>query len=170
MITRRKGITPVIAIVLLLLITVGAVGVVYTQFQGLVENSNGGDDLNKLQSADYSIVAATDSGGTIQLSIRNTGDSVYNLSESASLEVAKGGSYVDISQAPSDWTSADSNCLDTSQIGNNGNLETGSDYSCDTGVDFPGPGEDPVDFRLSIEGTAMTTKSCSVSTTDAEVC
>jgi len=35
---QRKGITPVIAIVLLLMVTVGAVGVVYTQFNSLVGN------------------------------------------------------------------------------------------------------------------------------------
>jgi FlaG/FlaF family flagellin (archaellin) len=41
-VSRLKGITPVVAIVLLLLVTVGAVGIVYTQFQGIVnkcENS-----------------------------------------------------------------------------------------------------------------------------------
>ena len=47
MLTKRKGITPVIAIVLLLLITVGAVGVVYTQFQSLIGNP--GEQVNQQQ-------------------------------------------------------------------------------------------------------------------------
>jgi FlaG/FlaF family flagellin (archaellin) len=36
--SKLKGVTPVVAIVLLLLVTVGAVGIVYTQFQGIVDN------------------------------------------------------------------------------------------------------------------------------------
>ena len=44
---KRKGITPVIAIVLLMIITVGAVGVVYSQFQSLVGNP--GESVNEQQ-------------------------------------------------------------------------------------------------------------------------
>ena len=175
MFNQRKGITPVIAIVLLLLITVGAVGVVYTQFQGLVEGGNGGEDLNRIQAADYSIVAATDQGSsdnTVLLRIRNTGDAVYNLSESASLEVSQGGSYVDIDSAPGAWTGGDDDldCLDQSNVPNNGRLQTGDDYECDSTISFPSPGDTPWEFRLSVDGTVMDTRSCSVQRSGAVVC
>ncbi|NMI76870.1 hypothetical protein GLT92_00445 [Nanohaloarchaea archaeon] len=45
MIDQRKSITPVIAIVLLLMVTVGAVGVVYSQFQSFV-----GDPTEQINS------------------------------------------------------------------------------------------------------------------------
>jgi flagellin-like protein len=54
---QRKGITPVIAIVLLLMVTVGAVGVVYTQFQSLVgDPTEQIDSQRRNQNTDITIV------------------------------------------------------------------------------------------------------------------
>jgi FlaG/FlaF family flagellin (archaellin) len=52
-IRSRKGLTPVIAIVLLLFITVGAVGVVYTQFSGILDQGQEStqDTLSALTSS-----------------------------------------------------------------------------------------------------------------------
>lgn len=93
MIKSRKGITPVIAIVLLLLITVGAVGVVYTQFQGLVEGDDAQEQLEsqqQIQQASYSIAAVevinddTAAGeGEIDITIQNTGDTALNFDNTA---------------------------------------------------------------------------------------
>jgi flagellin-like protein len=63
--STRKGITPVIAIVLLLLITVGAVGTVYTQFQGLLQDP----DTEFLESVDVNLQSANRETGTSGLDI-----------------------------------------------------------------------------------------------------
>jgi len=84
---NRKGITPVIAIVLLLMVTVGAVGVVYTQFQSLVGDPTGQiDDQQRNQNTDMAIVRAKSNNttnpqeGVTILEIQNTGSVTRNTS------------------------------------------------------------------------------------------
>jgi len=80
-----KGITPVIAIVLLLLITVGAVGVVYTQFQGLVGGNEAKQDLQQrrqLMDVSLDTVGVTNSSSdSMNLYIKNVGDQPVNSSD-----------------------------------------------------------------------------------------
>lgn len=78
----RKGITPVIAIVLLILITVGAVGVVYTQFQSLVGNPTEQlREQEKVRNTKMSISGAYRGGGGINITLRNTGSTAINTSD-----------------------------------------------------------------------------------------
>jgi flagellin-like protein len=85
--STSKGITPVIAIVLLLLITVAGVGVVYTQFNELTQNNQAQDQLQnqqRVQTASLSIVGVNNigsSGGSLNVSIRNTGDETVSLNQ-----------------------------------------------------------------------------------------
>lgn len=91
----RKGITPVIAIVLLLMVTVGAVGVVYTQFQSLVGNPTEEiDQRQRNQDTDISVIRGVtnvssidasgshnaDNYGVLVLEIQNTGSVTRNTS------------------------------------------------------------------------------------------
>jgi len=95
-INNRKGITPVIAIVLLLMVTVGAVGVVYTQFQSLVGDPTGQiDDQQQDQNTDFSVVRgvtnvssidtsgshSVDNYGILVLELQNTGSVARNTSD-----------------------------------------------------------------------------------------
>lgn len=102
---QSKGITPVIAIVLLLALTVAAVGIVWTQFQGFVDQSD--QDAAFLESVDVNIQSATrdestsenlgldlDGDGTvdenmtdtIEIRFENTMDQQYVLNESLRME------------------------------------------------------------------------------------
>jgi flagellin-like protein len=93
--SERKGITPVIAIVLLLMVTVGAVGVVYTQFQSLVgdptediDQQQRNQDTNirilrggtNLSSIDTSGNHNITNYGVTYLEIQNTGSVARNMS------------------------------------------------------------------------------------------
>lgn len=73
---ERKGLTPVIAIVLLLFITVGAVGVVYTQFNDVIAGGQ--------QSTQQTLDALTSSIdvvlGSEACNVINTGDSAVSVS------------------------------------------------------------------------------------------
>lgn len=98
--SRSKGITPVIAIVLLLLITVGAVGVVYTQFQNVVGEQDAAaqaQQQQKIQQASYSIVgvdlqdATTDPVSDYGVTVRNTGDVTLNLTQQSTILVGVDG-------------------------------------------------------------------------------
>lgn len=90
---NRKGITPVIAIVLLLMVTVGAVGVVYTQFQSLVgDPTEQIDERQRNQNTDISIIrgitnkssintagsATVSDRGILVLEMQNTGSVTRN--------------------------------------------------------------------------------------------
>ncbi|MFB6116332.1 MAG: archaellin/type IV pilin N-terminal domain-containing protein [Candidatus Nanosalina sp.] len=90
---KRKGITPVIAIVLLLMVTVGAVGVVYTQFQSLVgDPTEQIDQRQRNQNTDLTVIrgitnkssvnaagpATLSNRGVLILEIQNTGSVTRN--------------------------------------------------------------------------------------------
>ena len=145
MLTKRKGITPVIAIVLLLLITVGAVGVVYTQFQSLVGNP--GEQVNQQQqvrntemSFDSLYKASSGANNYINVTFVNTGSETWNTSDFRMSYVPEGtGSAVSgqaLATTPFTYDSAEDNCFNddtSSQI-----VDPGSDYTCNTGVQWPG--------------------------------
>lgn len=155
---QRKGITPVIAIVLLLMVTVGAVGVVYTQFNSLVgnpseeleeqqrnqdtniritqmaTNASLSDDLpNSYNAANY---------GTIQLTISNTGSISRNIT-SFSL-VATGNEKGSIT---------DGDCFGQ---GTSGEIfDPGDTYECDTGIVYPDVTEDSR-IEVILQGSSRT--------------
>lgn len=149
---KRKGITPVIAVVLLLLITVAAVGLVWGLFQQVTGDQGALNSLNDRQQARNtgfefrSVYNNTDANkGNISLNIANTGSRAVNLSDEVELEVVPPGSSgqvpfnVFVSQYGDSWmegtglTDVQTPCFNSTA----GVLETGDSYTCDTYINFP---------------------------------
>jgi flagellin-like protein len=137
----RKGITPVIAIVLLLMITVGVVGLVYTQVQNIMGNP--GDELDQQQrvrDTDMSFSSVYDEGGSVQVTVRNTGDVTWNTSAFEMQFVPGGeGSAVSYSAATGSSTqfssSGSASCFvddDSTEV-----VDPDETYTCNTGISFP---------------------------------
>jgi flagellin-like protein len=128
MFSKRKGITPVIAIVLLLLITVGAVGVVYTQFQSLTSGNEAEKELEKtqkIQQSSYSIIGTYVGGANYKVTLKNTGDTTLDLTQSSTLMIGKnGGEPVAVSLQGNECSF--------------GSLAPGQDATCNTGVPVGG--------------------------------
>ncbi len=151
---QRKGITPVIAIVLLLMVTVGAVGVVYTQFNQLVGDP--GDELEEQQlaqdteiriaqgwtdeslSSDLPDEHNAENYGTVNLMIQNTGSVARNTT--AFVLTAEGG----------DATGTDCFQAESSEI-----LDPGDTYTCDTDVVYPDV-TDSVSFEVLLTESSQT--------------
>ena len=89
MIKQRKGITPVIAIVLLLLVTVGAVGVVYTQFQNIADQGNTefNTDARQTEISLQGISQNSDNNDSMQLTWTNQQSSV-EINQSEMLQIS----------------------------------------------------------------------------------
>ncbi|MFB6144714.1 MAG: archaellin/type IV pilin N-terminal domain-containing protein [Candidatus Nanohaloarchaea archaeon] len=148
---KRKGITPVIAVVLLLLITVAAVGLVWGLFQQVTGDQGALNSLNDRQKArntEFTFRSVynntTTSGqGNITINVANTGSRAVNLSQEVSLYVVPPGSTGQIpfnvfasQYASQGWvasTSTETDCFDS----NSGLLQTGKTYTCDTNIKFP---------------------------------
>ena len=147
MLESSKGITPVIAIVLLLLVTVGAVGVVYTQFQEIA----GGDTSFETQARNTHVqidaLSSSNDGDNITMVYTNRDDSVTISNTSERLQILYKPNE------DSDYTSydaidgiSDSN-LDLSTNGEEDrscvtdddaqSLEPGETRECDLGVMWP---------------------------------
>lgn len=130
----RKGITPVIAIVLLLLLTVGAVGVVWTQFQGLVsgDTSQQVQKSAKQRNADLSIInvnkTRTGSGTKYyMMTVANNGGQTINFGNlSGRTEIGLNGN------SPRPLVSAGGSCK-LGAITANGGTET-----CNTSIQWEG--------------------------------
>ncbi|MFB6291915.1 MAG: archaellin/type IV pilin N-terminal domain-containing protein [Candidatus Nanohaloarchaea archaeon] len=151
MFKRRKGITPVIAIVLLLLITVGAVGVVYSQFQSLTGNPT--EKLaqqKKVQNTEltYSSVYKDKCGSgcdkSINVTIRNTGSVTVNVTRNFEFlfvpaQSESGIDYATLKRVSGlDFTSINEDIECFTQTDQSAVLDPGESYTCDTGVPFPG--------------------------------
>ncbi|MFT4892888.1 MAG: flagellin-like protein [Candidatus Nanohaloarchaea archaeon] len=140
---KRKGITPVIAVVLLLLITVGAVASAYGLYQSIISDQSQIDQLNAQQRASqtdfaYSSVVENSTSGSTQIYLQNTGSRAVNLSSEVELLLSPDGeqgyvSHLVIENQYSEWDAGDNNCFESGA----GLLETGNTYSCDTGASFP---------------------------------
>lgn len=171
---QRKGITPVIAIVLLLMVTVGAVGVVYTQFNSLVGNPS--DELEEQQenrdtdiritqmrtnaslSQNLPSTYSASTYGTIQLSISNTGSVSRNISSFSLVAVrAEAGSV------------SNGDCFEpTGSLDDI--LNPGGSYECDTGIVYPGV-TDEVELEVILQGSSKTwTDTCRHSRSGVETC
>ena len=180
----QKGITPVIAIVLLLLVTVGAVGVVYTQFQSLVGDGPDTDFLNA-QEIDVGFQTTTRneswSPNTVQISLENSGETEYNMTDEMRLEYSVPGeervqpSVVTAGFDAVDYDESVNTCFDRSDLTNvSQNWETfgpGDEVSCNTGVTMPSP-DDEVEIHLVLSGSGdeVTSYTCSPSTSDSATC
>lgn len=175
----RKGITPVIAIVLLLLITVGAVGVVWTQFQNLTGDPS--DDFSQQQQVrntelSYSSVFNNDTGQTapsgdsINITLRNTGEVTLNVTEDLEIafvpEDSDSGLAFDVYPAP---VQAESDCFKT-QPDENEQIEPSESYTCKTGIAWPDPA-DNVGIEVSLQYADKSwSYSCSPTTSSSVTC
>lgn len=141
----RKGITPVIAVVLLLLITVGAVASAWGLYQQITSDQGQLDQLNQRQQAQNTNLefasVYNSTSGSINMTIKNTGSRAVNLSDELSFYVVPPGSdgqmaySTFVSRFPGwDEPGSPNTCFDSSA----GILDTGSTYTCDTGISFPG--------------------------------
>ena len=159
MFDTSKGITPVIAIVLLLLITVGAVGVVYTQFQSLIGNpgeqaSQQQDIQNTEVSFDSMRKADFNGASYVNVTFSNTGSVTWNSSTLGLQYVPEGtGSGVSgEALSTTDFTydsSADTCFNDESGAGTL--VDPDEEYSCSTGVQWPNA-TTSIGFVVTISG------------------
>lgn len=177
----RKGITPVIAIVLLLLITVGAVGVVYSQFQNLAD-TNPSEQVarqQKIQNTELTYDSVykdtSDASGdeTINITLRNTGSEGVNVSKQFELQVIPEGSDSSVGYdtfekvRSSQVRSGEKTCF---EVGNGMILDPSETYTCDTGILFPSPG-DTVGLVTTFKGADKSFDySCSPSTSGSFTC
>lgn len=138
----RKGITPVIAIVLLLMVTVGAVGVVYTQFQSIVGDPGAAtESQQQVRQTEMSFSSVYNDGSdNLMVEVRNTGEVSWNTSD-FTMQFVPGGDGtavgIDVASGASGFTatSGDMTCFSadsSSQI-----VEPSGTYTCDTGFEFP---------------------------------
>lgn len=168
---QRKGITPVIAIVLLLMVTVGAVGVVYTQFNTLVGNPT--EELEEQQLAqdteiriaqmytDESLSSdidqldhTADNYGTVQMMVQNTGSVTRNAS-----------AFV--------LTTQGDEAYQNECFGNDNDiplLDPGDTYECDTGLIYPEVTDDVSVEVLLTDSSKTWTSTCRHVTTGEENC
>lgn len=139
---NRKGITPVIAIVLLLMVTVGAVGVVYTQFQSLVGNPDEAvGQQQDIQNTEMAYATVYDNSGEISIQFRNTGSVTWNTSD-FNMQFIPGGegsavSYTATTGQP-EFSSAGGGSLACFEDDSpSQTIDPGDSYECDTGLSFP---------------------------------
>lgn len=151
----RKGITPVIAIVLLLMVTVGAVGVVYTQFQSLVgDPTDQIDQQQQNQNTNIRILRGSTNGtlnypggdhnasnyGVTYLEIQNTGSVARNTSD---FRMSTGSAEHVIGEHGDACTMSG----DNSSVFN-----PDETIKCKTGVLFP-RATNEVEFTIQLEGS-----------------
>ncbi|MFB6147261.1 MAG: archaellin/type IV pilin N-terminal domain-containing protein [Candidatus Nanohaloarchaea archaeon] len=174
---KRKGITPVIAIVLLLLITVGAVGVVYTQFQSLTGNpSQQLAQQQKVRNTQlaFASVYSNDTSNTatndaINISLRNTGSVTVNMSKQFNIAFSPTGTDGYIAHDIFPDTAGPNRCFQPRPAGD-GLLNPGETYTCNTGIQWPAATETvgiQVSFKTADKSWSYT---CSPSTSSSVAC
>jgi len=175
-----KGITPVIAIVLLLLVTVGAVGVVYTQFQDLVGDDGPAADFLDADATD--ITMSTIRHDDIRFTLRNSGDNEYDLHDDFRVDVGiPGESRVPLEDAAdtfgkfegedSQQCLAPGNEAEGYDAANYTSLGPGEEVDCETGIDtISGPEEATFYLVLDNEDDEVTSNRCDPSTSSSATC
>lgn len=182
---KRKGITPVIAVVLLLLITVAAVGLVWGLFQQVTGDQGALNSLNDRQQARntnfefrsvYNDTSSANGAGNITMNIANTGSRAVNLSDEVSLYVVPPGSSGEVpfdvfTSQNSDWVGGDQNAETACFNGTAGVVETGNTYTCNTQIDFPSATQS-VGLVINYDGVSGTSWSytCSPQTSSTVTC
>jgi len=179
MLQNRKGITPVIAIVLLLLVTVGAVGVVYTQFQNIADQgdtqfstqarnthvqidslakSSGGDNITLVMTNRQDSVTIGNTTEMLQVSYKPNADSGY---QSYSTIQATGGAG-NLELSPND--DSDKSCF------SGASLEPGTTHSCDLGVKWPNATQE-FGIKVSVRGASNADDlDCTIETSESLSC
>ena len=175
--TTRKGVTPVIAIVLLLTVTIGAVGILYTQVGDLLEQDEGLDDIDRVQDTEIEIRTAVSSGADdglnqnsndeeqIYLSVANEGDRAVDLGEEFDMSI-DGVAQEAYESVNDDFTADDlttgEGCLTDGEGMQLDVGETTSDQDdlsegmCETGIPFPGAFDDEIEIQFELDGSSRT--------------
>ncbi|MFB6099775.1 MAG: hypothetical protein ABEK16_00745 [Candidatus Nanohalobium sp.] len=182
MLEQRKGITPVIAIVLLLLVTVGAVGVVYTQFQNIAGSGDTtfADTAKKTELTITSVSKNNDS--EMNLTITNNQGSVtinttqildlYFYPNQASPSAAIGYSQGQEVQNINFSESATATCFQPGHEidGTNVILDPGESLTCDTNAQWPSATK-YVGLDVRVQGGSKSwSKQCDPLSTRSETC
>ncbi len=172
---KRKGITPIIATVLLLGITVAIGLTVYTQAQGMIGNTDT-SSIDKVQNTDIALTPVFNQGGEMRLQISNKGERAINLTQYTVYYGPPNWDpvpYSTITSQASDWvkdaSGNDGNTCFTSAMSKS-ILAPGERIGCDTGVKFPGALEG-VEIRVSADNFDYSTSAiCRVDTANAKSC
>jgi len=171
-----KGITPVIAVVLLLLVTVGAVGTIYAQFEGLVQDP----DTGFLEDVDVNVQTVTRNDShdpnSMSLRVQNSGQDEYNMSELVRMEYSvPGEGRLEKEVATSAFgeieETGNHECF-TSEVDDElQSFGPGTTASCDTGVSMVSP-DDEVTLHLveRSSGDEIESYTCSPSTSSSRTC
>lgn len=175
-----KGITPVISIILLLVITVGAVGVAYTQFQGILNQNTEQQVAEQQQVRNTELVfdsvyrnntdtsRETAAPDVINITVRNTGSVTVNLSQSMQLSVVPEGSDSSLSIDVYGDTHGENHCFDRG-VGSP-QLEPGDSFTCKTSVAYPS-GTESVGLEISMTGADKSwSYTCSPSSSTSVTC
>jgi len=167
--SKRKGITPIIATVLLLGITVAIGLTVYTQAQGMIGNTDT-SDIDRVRDTELALVPVYNEGGEMQLQISNKGDRAINTSDFTIY-------YGPPNWGPQTWDTIDNQASDWTL--NSGNqcftgggelLSQGERVSCATGIKFPGALES-VDIRVEADDFEYSeSTTCRVESEGAKSC
>lgn len=168
---KRKGITPVIAVVLLLLITVGAVASAYGLYQSIISDQSQIDQLNAQQRAsqtDLSFRTVTQSSSDgMEIYIQNTGSRAINLSDELEMGYSPEGEdgYFPLVALDSQYKTGSADCMPSET------LSVGNTTSCVTGVEFP-DATDSITIRINYKGADNTewTYECRPSTSTTTTC
>lgn len=156
---NRKGITPVIAIVLLLMMTVAAAGLAYSWIMSMQETAQAGisEDISarmETMRAGITIISVWQTGATpdtgISMAIKNSGSSTFQDAEIDDFQV-----FVD-GKPPTTG-----GCLADSDIG------PGKTFTCTHDAAFPGSGES-VTIRVSPTVGNAVSYVCSIPTGSAQ--
>ncbi|MFB6209426.1 MAG: hypothetical protein ABEJ56_04815 [Candidatus Nanohaloarchaea archaeon] len=153
---KRKGITPVIDVVLLLLITVGAVASAWGLYQQITSDQSQVNQLNQRQKAENTQITVESvyksDDGYVNVSLRNNGGTAVNLTKDVDILVSPPSSsqFLSPSLLTSNFNMGDpgkSGCFGGSGtvLTTDGNKK---ELQCNTSVEFPAAGQE-VRFRLS---------------------
>ncbi|MFB6114723.1 MAG: archaellin/type IV pilin N-terminal domain-containing protein [Candidatus Nanohalobium sp.] len=166
----EKGITPVIATVLLLGITVAIGLTVYTQAQGMISGSANTDKINKVQNTELKLspVYKNTTTGEIVVRVTNTGGRAINTSKfSMYFGPPNYPNPIARSSLPSTWKVGSSNgCM----TGSGTILSQGENIECNTGVKFPGALQ-TVEIQVRANNFEYSTSAmCTVQKENAKSC
>lgn len=140
---ERKGITPVIATVLLLGITFAVGAVLFTQVQGFLEGGEGQSDFQELTNTEMRLSPVYAAGESLNVTIRNTGKVAFNTSDFEMQFVPPESTSeltYDIIERTDAYPAENSqygefSCFDAdtqTEV-----LNPGDTYTCSTGLKFP---------------------------------
>lgn len=173
---NRKGLTPVIAVVLLLLITVGAVASAWGLYQQIIGDTSQLDQFQAQQQASdtsFEFASLYEDGGNISMSIINTGSRTVNLSDEISMYVIPPGSDGRLAYeiySTREGGDFETDCL-RDDTAFNEPLEVGESYECDTGLPFPDATDD-IGIVLNYDDAENTdwSETCSPSSRTSITC